>query len=80
MVYDGLNVIKEGGISDATCKKVLDSVIISEDEQTTVYGKSIYDVYADYEENELYIRKYTHAEFKSKYGTMTYDDLMERYS
>ena len=80
MKIEGLEVIKTGRISDKIVKEVINITGIQWDnEQTILLDDTIYEVFADSEEEELLISKYTQQQFASKYGEGTLLDLLEAY-
>ena len=80
MKIEGLEVIKIGKISDKVVREVANITGIEWDnEQTILFDDTIYEVFADSEEEELLIRKYTQKQFASKYGESTLLDLLEAY-
>ena len=80
MKIEGLEVIKTGRISDKIVKEVVNITGIQWDnEQTILLNDAIYEVFADSEEEELLISKYTQKQFASKYGEGTLLDLLEAY-
>ena len=80
MVIEGLTVVKNGRISDKVVKEIVGIIGIEWDnEQTVLLNNFIYEVFADSEEDELLISKYTQKQFANKYGEGTLLDLLEAY-
>lgn len=57
-------------------EEIINNIDTTEEEQTYINAKYIYEV--DIDDNELYIKRFTHSQYASKYGEGTLLDLLER--